>query len=964
MAVIVSNGAGNLSDANRFLRSDSYEMGINYNNVVASVATTGTQSQIITFANTGKCKGVLIPFWTLYGSATANLDRGIRLDLEESKGTTTISIASPAVITKTSHGLSEGQQIRFTTTGVLPTGLTVGVIYYVRYIDANTFNVSTTPTGSFVNTSGTQSGTHTLWAIRDSKSKTASELNPEYGHPVSYYDAWIGWVNFEFDDGGYTISTSSNGWRIVLWIDSGTLGTYYWVTCDNTVGTAKSYITYSDNAVSFSSGNDCVWCKDVINIDMNATFKDYLSGSGVATESYCGGVTMGGSLDKEGMCNLVCDSPASSYTFKLQGYFQISSYGGVRFGSSTSRIQFANQLNIDVASPTVGTGTNSGFFSLYRRTSSAYFRGKNSVLFYGEIPSKRYGVLAQDANISQNQIVLTEDMTGIWNIGDYLCIGKMDHNGSVTTTSTWHQISSISGTTITLSTNLESYKRLAGALVINRNNYGIRIFKSGTANYANINVGTSSHFEMSGVENYLTTITFVNGTSYTFGYSQPTNSSKWNIENNCFWTDSVSYYLAITSGAISPPKGVNLSNNTSNRYALCYGLGGINNRVFKSGIWEIKDNKCIAWYNVGINYNTGLSTAKIDVQNNTFQNFAMGQGLIYVGTAGSVCKNNNIWGYNAVTTTLGTIILSSGINCEISGNTYNKCSIVYNVSNGTAINYKIENEILGDEYANTTDIVLGGNPGWYTDCVFKNCGTLSVIDETYLSDMASGSKVRIVNKNSVENVDAVYTPLGTFTRCGDGLSDTTVRTSGAGKFSLRFAPNSSTDLLEWCQDFPIGDCKDKTFIASVWVKINSENYWAGEHQMPRLTAVYDDGLSEVYAEAAKIAGEWQLLFIPIVPTTTFGQVELCVNGSTDALDSDAYFYIDDYSCQLPPGVQVNLGGLDLWADGFPITPTISTNLNASDVWAYKKAVAQEVSESMGEYIGKKILNVSKFLGLK
>lgn len=82
--------------------------------------------------------------------------------------TVTMTIASPCVVTWTGHGLSTQAvttAIKFTTTGALPTGLTAGTTYYLKAIDANTFNVATTVdnalAGTFINTSGSQSGTHT-----------------------------------------------------------------------------------------------------------------------------------------------------------------------------------------------------------------------------------------------------------------------------------------------------------------------------------------------------------------------------------------------------------------------------------------------------------------------------------------------------------------------------------------------------------------------------------------------------------------------------------------------------------------------------------------------------------------------------------------------------------------------------------------------------------------------------------
>lgn len=76
--------------------------------------------------------------------------------------TATITIASPAVVTEASHGFMTNDVIKFSTTLALPTGLTAGTSYYVIYLTPNTFSVSLTPNGPAINTSGTQSGTHSV----------------------------------------------------------------------------------------------------------------------------------------------------------------------------------------------------------------------------------------------------------------------------------------------------------------------------------------------------------------------------------------------------------------------------------------------------------------------------------------------------------------------------------------------------------------------------------------------------------------------------------------------------------------------------------------------------------------------------------------------------------------------------------------------------------------------------------
>lgn len=81
--------------------------------------------------------------------------------------TFTVTIASPAVFSREGHGLYAGVPVKFTTTGALPTGLSAGTTYYVisAGLTADAFEVSTSRGGSAVNTSGSQSGTHSVTSI-------------------------------------------------------------------------------------------------------------------------------------------------------------------------------------------------------------------------------------------------------------------------------------------------------------------------------------------------------------------------------------------------------------------------------------------------------------------------------------------------------------------------------------------------------------------------------------------------------------------------------------------------------------------------------------------------------------------------------------------------------------------------------------------------------------------------------
>lgn len=91
------------------------------------------------------------------GGTDANADAG------EPLGIVTITIASPGVLTISSHGLVAGQRVVFATTGALPTGLTVGTAVFViaTGLTNDDFQVSGTSGGAAINTTGSQSGTHT-----------------------------------------------------------------------------------------------------------------------------------------------------------------------------------------------------------------------------------------------------------------------------------------------------------------------------------------------------------------------------------------------------------------------------------------------------------------------------------------------------------------------------------------------------------------------------------------------------------------------------------------------------------------------------------------------------------------------------------------------------------------------------------------------------------------------------------
>lgn len=109
---------------------------------------------------------------------------GQRSSVLARSGTITVTIATPAVVTWTGSTLAVDDQVSFTTSGALPTGITSGTIYWVisAGLATNSFEISTSKGGSAVNTSGSQSGTHTgtawrvLYAVPGSTSTVVSTI--------------------------------------------------------------------------------------------------------------------------------------------------------------------------------------------------------------------------------------------------------------------------------------------------------------------------------------------------------------------------------------------------------------------------------------------------------------------------------------------------------------------------------------------------------------------------------------------------------------------------------------------------------------------------------------------------------------------------------------------------------------------------------------------------------------------
>lgn len=108
--------------------------------------------------------------------------------LNTNQGTVTLTIANPCVVTKANHGLTTGQKVYFTTTGALPTGLSANTTYWINVTGVNTFNLATSYanliTATYITTTGTQSGVHTMFLTIGTVSSATTFNVPDYQSKV------------------------------------------------------------------------------------------------------------------------------------------------------------------------------------------------------------------------------------------------------------------------------------------------------------------------------------------------------------------------------------------------------------------------------------------------------------------------------------------------------------------------------------------------------------------------------------------------------------------------------------------------------------------------------------------------------------------------------------------------------------------------------------------------------------
>lgn len=173
--VYANNSPGSATAGATTLTPTGYVTATDVQTAIAQIAARSPVGQIIWASGTTAPAGSLLAdgsnvsrttyanLWNYYNGAGFTAQ------------TFTVTIATPAVVTKAAHGFVDGERLRLSTSGSLPTGLNTSSDYFVEVIDVNTFYLHTNDdiynTATRVNTSGSQSGTHqylqSLWGLGD-----------------------------------------------------------------------------------------------------------------------------------------------------------------------------------------------------------------------------------------------------------------------------------------------------------------------------------------------------------------------------------------------------------------------------------------------------------------------------------------------------------------------------------------------------------------------------------------------------------------------------------------------------------------------------------------------------------------------------------------------------------------------------------------------------------------------------
>ena len=736
--------------------------------------------------------------------------------------------------------------------------------------------------------------------------------------------------NTAFAAGTWTIDISQTG---------GTTGNWNLKTSN---GTAPFYIAWSDNTTASYAANDCIFIRNghTLTIDQSFTVQGIY---GTGETSFAPALLVGqtGTL-------VWSNPPAASYTLTVAlpasgtgaSVILVGYHGTFRIGTSANKIASSVKAIINFNG---NAARGSGFYSFrgYLTTTSP---DGNYLFLYGESRAIRQVTLNGDVAIGATSLTSNETPTG-WLNSDVIYLTKADVIGSFTPPA--HTISSIAGNTINFSPATATRVRKSGGHVINSTGYGIEI--NGVTQPFNIGFGLASKFEIDGcLLNSIRSIqndTSPPSTTLSV-YDDSANTSQHFIKN-CFFS--------VANGAnnfyVVPAKGLLFDNNDilvnsqdffggMAQSPISGALSLTNNRFFGLGAGKVfKSNSTLLmptysgnyFYNVTANYSTTGINSTIDINGTSF-----------------VFSNNVFWGMG-IGIRFVTVFSMTG-----TGNKFNKCTTAI-LLDQVAIRVVLNNSVFGNETVNTYDI-----DARYDFCLldfqFNSTNASLIIGPNIPSFFNILSILKIVSNAGIAENDLCVFSYGQLQKTGGSLADTTTRLGSGYAWKLTPTQTNGTDLFTWPgsdntnkQVIPSGNLQNKSPAVGIWVKINNAAYYAGTHTKPTLVVNYDNGTTVEVAATATTS--WQRLAVSFTPLTTYGQYSWYLKAATDATGTNRDFYVDDFQ-NTYPNATVELGGLDLSANGEPVFPPVALNIISSAVGWDQRAADFNTDGTFGNFVNR------------
>lgn len=750
---------------------------------------------------------------------------------------------------------------------------------------------------------------------RQTVSLTKDQIRGNTPNGVSFQSFWC--PTFEFN---YPVTTAAGVWTIEISNSGAEAGNWNLATSN---GTAPFYVAWCDNQVTASSGNDALVIRS--NININASFTTKCNGLGTGDAVNGCSIMLLSSQDvssPENICNLRWEAPAASYTLTIDGVMMTSADSGFRIGTQASPIPFSTQAVV-VFATTPSFGTARGIITVRSSNTNC---GASSFIFYGQVPAERMLRTNADAATEQPNVVLTTAPT-TWQVGDRVWLPKIN---STSPSYAFNTVLSIAGSTVTFNANISTLIH-AGSPAINFERYGIRIASANTTI-----VGCSSQ-----VPNNLIAIGvlfdyFSLSNIRTQGGQNPisaTASTSQIVIEDCFHTRNTAGGF-IGNGLEVPANGFKINRLYSYGQLMpvaafyVFGTGAGGGPWASSGLGEVTNNITHGSLAGGPSAVVSGVGAKFNANEmySTLGNATSGQASVQITNfIGGEFNNNYFFRQN------NTVAVNSAINTRSwGGNKFNHSAFTaYNL-----VQFAVGVTSIGDEFgqegANLNDVVF--NAGSFTEFQIqspKGNLVVSPLNQLLIVNSVRGS-LRVTNENQVDNVDRIVNQYGFIVRCGTGLPDTTKRN---GDYCIRLQSISNADTVFVQDTQPTGNIQSSTMSVGFWVKINSANYWAAGHQMPRVEVNYDNGT--LASTTAAQTTNWQFLQVTFTPATSYGQIVVKIDSRTEATGTNAYVYFADFSSSLPQGRSLSLGSMNLWANALPVFPlSYSSLVQAADIWTF------------------------------